>query len=519
VPWNIWNPNGVNKAQVAYLSIPLLVDSTTTEYVVDGNIVGDLGKYGVKIPMANEGLKVSFGAEWRSESANFSPDLTSQEGTAGGAGGPTPPVAGEFTVKEVFTEFTLPIADHVAFADSLSLLGGYRYSDYSEGFKTNTFKIGMEWAPVQDIKFRGSFQRAVRAPNIAELYSPQSVQLDGTSDPCAAPVSPATSLLPKPQQVLTNGVTYAQCLATGVTAQTWGHINGNSAGQYNGLTGGNPNLTPETALTYSVGFVLQPHWVPSLNLTVDYFDIKVEDTIGGIGADNILNQCISSGVGCDAIHRDAHGSLWLTPEGYVSDTNVNFGSLVMKGIDVKANYTQDLATFGKISFSLQGTKLIALDTQPLNNGPAYNCVGLYGAVCGNPVPAWRSIFSTTWSTPWDSLDVTARWRYTGPASDGLSSSYGALQGTFVPATQHFDAVSYFDLSASFAVYKTLKMQLGVNNVLDKNPPVATSGTPEGAESACPAGAGGAFGGCNGNTYPGTYDVLGRYIYANLTVQF
>jgi iron complex outermembrane recepter protein len=519
VPWNIWTPNGVTAAAVNYLSIPLLVDSTTTEYVVDGNIVGDMGKYGIKIPMANEGLKVSFGAEWRSESANFSPDLTSQEGTAGGAGGPTNPVAGEFTVKELFTEFTLPIADHMPFADSLSLLGGYRYSDYSEGFKTNTYKIGAEWAPVQDVKFRGSFQRAVRAPNIAELYSPQSVQLDGTSDPCAGSVSAATAGLPKPQQVLTNGVTYAQCLQTGVTDATWGHINGNSAGQYNGLVGGNPALTPETALTYAVGFVLQPHWVPSLNLTVDYFDVKVEDTIGGIGANNILNQCISTDSSCNLIHRDDHGSLWLTNNGYVIDTNINFGSLVTKGIDVKLNYTQDLAALGKLAFSMQGTKLIALDTQPLDNGPAYNCVGLYGASCGNPVPAWRSIFSTTWSTPWDSLDVTMRWRYTGPVSDELSSNYGALSGAFVPATQHFDAVSYFDLSASFALYKTMSMQLGVNNILDKDPPVTTSGTPEGAESACPAGAGGAAGGCNGNTYPGTYDVLGRYIYAHVTVQF
>ncbi len=91
-----------------------------------------------------------------------------------------PPISGEFTVKEAFTEMRLPLASHLPGADDLSIEGGYRYSKYSEGFTTNTYKIGLDWAPVRDVRLRGSFQRAVRAPNIGELFTPQAVGLDGS---------------------------------------------------------------------------------------------------------------------------------------------------------------------------------------------------------------------------------------------------------------------------------------------------------------------------------------------------
>jgi iron complex outermembrane recepter protein len=516
VPWNIWVPHGVTPAAEAYLAIPLLVDATTTEYVVSGDVVGDLGHYGVKIPMADEGMKVSVGAEWRSESANFNPDYESQLGNAGGSGGPTVPIAGEFTVKEVFAEFTLPIADHMFMADSLSLLGGYRYSDYSEGFKTNTYKIGMEWAPIRDVKLRGSFQRAVRAPNIAELFSPTAVVLDGSTDPCAGAIFNPAAPLASQTIGSASGATRAQCAAMGVSAAQYGAVAVSPAGQYNGFTGGNPGLTPETALTYSVGLVIQPTFLPTFNFTIDYFDIKVENTIGPIGADTILSNCLVAGTAaspfCAAVHRDAGGTLWRTPAGFVDDLNVNIGSLSTKGVDFKANYTLDMASFGKLTFMDEGTKLIQLDTQPLTGGPSFNCAGFFGVTCGNPAPDWRNVFSTTWATPWDALDVTARWRYFGTVSSEQTSSDPQLAGNALPQTAHIDAFSYFDLTAQFKVYKTLSLQLGVNNILDKAPPIETTGG-HGFGSDCPTVQ------CNGNTYGGVYDPLGRFFFAHATVQF
>ena len=184
VPWNIWTPNGVTPAAT---NVP--VDpadpgqATVTEYVANGSVTGDLGKYGVKLPSADSGLQLNVGAEWRQENANFLPDLESQLGSAAGSGGPMPPVSGSFTVREAFTEMRLPLASHVAGADDLAFEGGYRYSKYSLGFNTNTYKLGLEWAPVRDIRLRGSYQRAVRAPNIGELFTPQAVGLDGRARP------------------------------------------------------------------------------------------------------------------------------------------------------------------------------------------------------------------------------------------------------------------------------------------------------------------------------------------------
>jgi len=511
VPWNIWTPNGVTPAATNYLSIPLITNAVTTEELVDGSVTGDLGAYGLKIPMADEGVKLNFGAEWRSESSAFSPDLQSQLGDAAGGAGPTPPVSGGFTVKELFTEIGVPIASHLPGADSLAFDAGYRYSDYSEGFKTNTYKFGLEWAPVPDTRLRASYQRAVRAPNVLELFSPPAVILDGTTDPCAGTAA----------QIAARGITQAQCALTGVSAAQFGNIGANSASQYLGLLGGNPDLQPEKSDTYSVGVVLQPRWVPNLTMSVDWFEIKVLNTIGAIGEDTILQNCLATGAPtfCGAIHRDQNGSLWKTQQGFVTDTNVNFGSLMTKGIDVKMNYHTPLPSAGSLSFALEGTRLLNLDIEPLTGGPAYDCTNLFGSICGAPSPSWRHVFNTTWSTPWDALDVTLRWRYIGKADSELSSADPQLSGTGNPSTSHIPAYNYLDLTARFNLYKGLSLQLGVNNVADKDPPlVASAGG--GFASDCPVIASGPTGGsCNGNTFPGTYDAVGRFFFAHVTAQF
>jgi outer membrane receptor protein involved in Fe transport len=470
VPWNIWVPNGVTKAATTYLSIPLLIDATVTEYIAEGNLVGDLGTYGIKLPTADEGVKISIGSEYRDESAAFQPDEESLLGNAAGSGGPSTPVSGGFTVKEVYGEFTAPLADHAPFADTLALDGGYRYSSYSEGFKTNTFKAGLVWAPIHDVKMRASFDRAVRAPNIGELYSPQVVGLDGSTDPCAGAAVGQTT----PGTGTVNGNTFAQCARTGVTLAQFGHINANSANQYNGLLGGNPDLKPETANTWSAGLVLQPSFVPNFSASFDYFDIKLVGTVAGVGADNILNNCVQNGSYCNDIHRDSNGSLFKSNDGYVIDTSTNIGSLSTRGIDVKANYSIPLNAFGKLAFALEGTKLITLDTQNQTGGSSYNCAGYYGVTCGNPNPAWRSVLNTTWTTPWDGLEVNLRWRYFGTVSSQYTSPLAPLTGSNAnPSTEHIDAYSWFDLSASFALVDNVRLRLGVNNILDKSPPIVS----------------------------------------------
>jgi iron complex outermembrane recepter protein len=505
VPWNIWVPNGVTKAALNYLSIPLLVDATTVEYVASGSVTADMGKWNIKSPFADEGIKANVGSEYRSESAVFSPDLASQQGNAEGSGGPTVPVAGNYHVREIFTEVGIPLLDHKPMAESLALELGYRWSDYSLGFNTNTYKIGGEWAPVSDFRVRASYSRAVRAPNIAELFAPRAVALDGSTDPCAGPTPTPTA---------------AQCALTGVSAAQYGNIGANSASQYNGLAGGNPNLTPEKSDTYSAGIVITPHFLHDFSMSFDYFNIKLQDTIGAIGADTIINNCIATGnpVFCGAINRDANGSLFKTQQGFVRDTNVNFGSLTTRGVDAKMNYRLPIDNFGSVIFNLEGTRLINLGTQPLTDGPAYDCAGYYGTTCGAPNAKWRHVFNTTWATPWSGFDLTARWRFISGSDSEQISPDPQLAGNPLPLTQHIKPFSYFDLSADLSLYKMFKLQLGVNNVLDKDPPIIPSSSTTLFPSDCPTITPNGSS-CNGNTFPGTYDSLGRFFFARVTAQF
>ena len=506
VPWNLWVPKGVTPAALAFLSVPLLDEGTVTEYVADGSVTGDLGKYGVKLPTADQGLQVNVGAEWRQESITYLPDYLDQQGSAAGSGGATPPIVGGFNVREVFTEMRLPLASHVPGADDLAIEGGYRYSKYSEGFDTNTYKIGLDWAPVRDVRLRGSYQRAVRAPNIGELFAPQAVGLDGSVDPCAAPLATATTL--------TNGETLAQCERSGVKPTQFGNIAPNSASQYNGLLGGNPKLNPEIADTYTIGLVLSPRMVPNLTLSFDYFDIKIKDVIGAIGGNTILNDCLTQAQFCNDVHRDSGGSLWRTQNGYIIDTTVNEGQLKTEGLDVKASYRQPLGGLGSTLFSLEGTRLQSLQTTPVAGGASYDCTGLWGPICGGGNPKWRSVFNVTWSTPWDGLDLNLRWRYFGSDEVEFTSTNPFLAGSPYMPLAHIPAYSWFDLTGTFNVYKNVRLELGVNNIADKNPPLAVGG-------ACTTSSGGGNAGanCNGNTFPGVYDSMGRYLFATITAQF
>src|SRR5690606_25733291 len=171
VPWNIWTPGGVTADQLNYLQIPLIQTGKTTEKILNASVTGDLGAYGVQLPTAKSGLMVNVGAEYREESSDLIPDASYQTGDGAGQGGATLPIGGGYRVKDLFFEARLPILEDMRLADSLSAEAGYRYSDYSTDWETDTYKLGLEWAPIQGLRARASFQRAVRVPNVAELYS------------------------------------------------------------------------------------------------------------------------------------------------------------------------------------------------------------------------------------------------------------------------------------------------------------------------------------------------------------
>ncbi|HEY2781420.1 MAG TPA: TonB-dependent receptor [Steroidobacteraceae bacterium] len=505
VPYNIFALGQVTPAALGYLQVPGIQTGNIVQTVVDANFTADLGKYGVQIPLASSGLKVNFGAEWRDVTAQTNPDAEFQSGDLAGSGGPIPPTSGGIISREAFVEARMPLIDDHFMAQSLAFETGYRYSDYNLGFKTNTYKLGLEWSPINDIRLRGSFQRAVRAPNIVELFAPAAVGLDGNQDPCASPNPTATA---------------AQCVRAGVPTGAY-PVFGNSANQYNGLLGGNPALKPETALTSSFGIGWTPSFVPNLRMQIDYFNIKIENLITTIGSNQILQECTQNGLLCDNIHRDADFSLWESNNGYVVDSLQNIGALETRGIDVDISYGFDVGPAGKIRTNLIGTYVDLYKITPIGNDPStsFNCAGLYGDECSsgaqtsNPIFRWRHTLRTTWSTPWDGLDLTVSWRYfTGMKLDELSPQAnlavaGSVAGGQISSSDaSIKAYNYLDLSAAIKVADKITFRLGVNNVFDKDPPVI-GGT------NLPGVAG------NGNTFPQVYDSLGRFIFGQITAQF
>jgi iron complex outermembrane receptor protein len=499
VPWNIFQNDQVSPEALAYLQTPGFIRAEAEQQISHADFTGDLTNW-IKLPSAETGLVVNLGAEYRDESTEFRPDTAFTTGDLAGQGGATNATLGGYNAKDAFMEARLPLVEGRTGIQSLSVEAGYRYSEYSTGFDTDTYKYGLDWAPIESLRFRGSFQHAVRAPNVGELFATQSVALDGTTDPCDGQAGDGLSNGPT--------ATLEQCMLTGMTAAQYGNVPENSAAQYNGLLGGNPVLTPETSDTVSFGFVWRPSFA-NLTVAIDYFDIDVEDTISSVNggnADVYINSCLAGQASfCSLIQRDQFGSLWILPTGFITDTSLNLGGLTTQGYDIQASYGLDIGEH-RLGFNLVGTLLEDLSTAPLPDGDFYDCAGLYGGICGVPAPEWRHALRTTWSTPWAGLDVSATWRYFSSVDLDKTSSDSQLSAPVALTDASFDAVDYIDLTAAITFADNYTFRVGANNVLDEAPPLV-------GQANCPAGI------CSGNTFSQVYDTLGRQVFMSLTVDF
>jgi iron complex outermembrane receptor protein len=518
VPLNIFQVGGITTAQYNSVAGTQVESGFTQEQIVEGTITGDLGQYGIKSPFSTDGVGVAFGADYRRESLGLQVDPITQVGGFAGSGGPTNPAAGAFDVKELYTEVRAPLVQDQPFFKSLEFDGGYRYSHYNTAAgDTNTYKLALDWAPTQDILFRGSFNRAVRAPNAVELFTPRSPGLFTGADPCAAKV------------ILPGSSLYAGCVASGATPAQLaaGSIPQCPAGQCGAEIGGNPTLKPESADTYGAGVVLTPRFMPGFSLSVDYFKIKVNNAItaGYGGAGSEVGQCVSTAnpFYCGLIHRDpVLGSIWANG-GLVDEYNVNSGALETSGFDFDMNYRlkfSDLGVgdWGGLSFNFVGTYTEHLITTPVS-GPlsvgSFDCAGLYGAVCGTPAPKWRSKLRITWTPSNLPITLSGQWRYIGGVGLDINQSNPLLQGgdsccfDTVPSEAHIQAYNYFDFAGTWRVKDRYTFRAGVNNVFDVGPPLIDTGNL--GLSVLPFG--------NGNTYPNLYDSLGREFFFGVTADF
>jgi outer membrane receptor protein involved in Fe transport len=489
VPYNPWKLGAVTAAQLAYLQVGGFEKGSAQQSVYGGSVSSDLGDYGVKFPAAKSGVAVAFGYERRTEKIDLDTDVVVSTGSLSGSGGPTPPISGKYTVNDYFAEVRAPLVEGAPMADLISVNGSFRRSSYSTNVDTNTYGIGADWAPNKLFRLRGSYQDAVRAANLVELFQAQGNNLFDGTDPCAGPTPTASA---------------AQCARTGVTAAQYGNIQLSPAGQYNYLQGGNPGLQPEKAKTYTVGFVLTP--MKNFSATLDYFDIKVDKIINKVDPTTTLNQCLTNGSFCNLVQRDRLGTLWLLDNGRIIATNQNLGSTATSGFDVSANYDHTLPEkWGKLNLNYVGTYLRKLETEEIPGLGKYDCVGYYGSSkCGGPNPEWRHHLRATWMTPWD-VNLLVGYRFADAVKIQESSSQTLLAGAFPATDERLHSANYIDIAGTWMVTKQFTLLGGINNLFDRDPPITSSQGPS------------VFG--NGNTFPGSYDTLGRKIFVSGTYKF
>ena len=511
VPLNIFQALGKGISPQAFNYV--LADAFTTgesrQQIVEGTVTGDLGHYGLKSPWAADGVGVSFGADYRRDSLVENFDSEQQSGDLSGSGGQSLPTAGSINVKELFGEIRVPLAHDLPFIQDLTFDAGYRFSHYNLAGDTNTYKFGVEYKPVQDLLLRASYNRAVRAPNITELFAPQITGLAVFTDPCASDTG--TPLAP-----------LAQCLNTGLKPAQYGNLGQCPSGQCDARFGGNPTgLKPEVSDTYSFGGVFTPHFLPGFSASIDYFHIKVNGVISaGVAPPNvILQSCLASASSpyCALIHRDPVTGGLDTAQGYVDQLEANAGFLATDGIDATLNYHYPLpewwhgSSAGSLDLSFVGTWTDHLTTQPFVGGGTYDCAGLYGPTCGVPTPHFRTDTRITWNTP-IKLSVSLRWRYNGPVDLDIIQENPLLNTgrvSNVPNEASIKSYSYFDLAVTYKVRDGLVLRGGVNNLLDTDPPLVDANNL--AISGPPFG--------NANTFPGFYDSLGRNVFVGLTANF
>jgi outer membrane receptor protein involved in Fe transport len=549
VPINVFGAEGsITPEQVAFLNAESSVRTITSLAQARATISGD---FGAALPWAEDAISFAIGGEYRQYQASVRADTLGQSGDLGGAGGATPTTIGGFDVYEAFGELVAPLVQDKPFFQSLTLEAGIRYSHYTvespnrPKFNTTTWKAGGSWEPISSIKVRGNYSRAVRAPNISELFSPQNTGLTSLSnDPCASLNDNNQVIRPAP-----TGTLRSVCLAQGAPTFTLGNIPQPTAGQANITTGGNLNLRPEKSNSYTIGVVLQPEFIPGFSLSVDYYNIKLTGAITTPTTGDLINACFGAPdaagnyspaagaentVACTQIRRNQltgglAGDPSVVPGLFGALTNL--GKIKTNGVDLTMNYNTDLG-FAKLALSFAGNwthenrflsnSLVPVD--PINN-PFRNCVGYISVNCGSLQPEFSWTQRTTFT--FDNVDLSLLWRhisafqqepldrdfgngpvYSGPLPSNSSPLPGApALGSFGNRNLGFiEAYDYFDLATRIGVGDNLTFTFTVANLFDKKPPL--TGQDIGTTSFN-----------SGNTFPSTYDALGRSYRVSARLRF
>ena len=498
VPLNIFNGNGApyrdtgvpmtgaaSKAALDYVRANYYSSQTTEHHSASASVSGSIDA--VKLASADEPLGLAFGADWNEFTSSFRPDDLTQYGGAMGQGGTAPPLSGRVDSTEFFAEGYLPLVTGKAGIENLALEFGARFSDTNLAGSFETWKAGLEYTPTAGYRFRAMVQKAVRAPNIGEQYSPLSFGLtEVRSDPCAgaAPV--------------TNPTLRAKCLAQGAPVSQIGSIRAPAAQQAASIGGGavalGVQLDPEEADTFTVGLQINPESIPGLSASLDYYNIEITGGIGSYGAQEILDNCFTNNLNefCSLIKRNPIGELEGDGFGIIQDIR-NLSELTAKGIDYSVGYNVELGEY-KVALGLSGSHTLESNFASAPGAPVIECEGVYGDTCGNPTPTDRATLSV--GVTWRSLSATAFVRHISSVDVQARKDDPDQKGRSIYLIENIPSYNYLDLSVSWRWNDALRVTLAAQNLLDKE--VTVVGNIPGGNTSP-------------NAYVDTYDPLGpRY---------
>lgn len=464
---------------------------------------------GAAFDMAAGPVDFALGFEWRHASAAYVPDSFLSSGDVSGWNSARP-TSGSQSVTEFFGEIRVPLLADMLAIKQLDLNAAFRYSDYSIGSDDAvwTYSSGIEWAVNDDLSFRGQFQHAIRAPNIGELFGGQGSDGPTAIDPCGSS---------QPSSGQTQSVRDL-CIATGVPSDAVFTDAVQPSPFLRQIRGGNPELNPEESDTTTLGVIYQPSQIEGLALSLDYFNITLDDAIaplGGGGIQNVLDLCYSTlqnseSIYCQAINRDPLTGQIAAPT-YVFTANANIGGIETTGFDFNASYSFEsqfglFASGSRWTINTSWTYTEDFTTTPIQELPGLTneCVGTWGGTCGQPLPEWKGTTRVTWQTGDATLSLRARY-IDELTTDRIVVPQG--RGETPPDASSFtsptiDSYVYFDLTGGYRFSEELEITLGIRNLLSEEPPVLGDLNLGGA-----------------NTIPATYDIQGRVMFAALKAKF
>ena len=473
---NLFGGAEISQACQDYVTLQAKNLTVVEQGVIEAVVTGDL----FDLPAGT--VQSAFGASFRETSFDFLPDSGLQPGLVAGFNEQLP-VDGRLNYTDLFAEVSVPLLNDLPAMQSLSTTLGFRTTDNNAFGRDESWKVTFDWTVNDSLRARGGFQHAIRSPNINELYAPQLNNFPNITDqdPCNFNSDQRTG----------DDAAQVQALCAAQAAVAGAASFSQPFGQAVGIVGGNPDLEPEQADSWSVGLVWQPEsgnaLLQRMGFTVDYFSIELDDVVANVPAVTIITRCFNAeganptfsadNEWCQMFDRDQSNGRITNLQQFQRNQSV----WELSGIDATVNWGMDVGP-GELDFMMLASWLEKFDQQTTSVDPFNDFAGTIGNTTGSAAPEFRGTLLTTYNM--DSFQVQATTRYIS------SMSHSALVTNPGATATGTDATWYLDLAGRYYLTDNITLRAGINNVANQGPRLYTPNI-------------------QANTDPSTFDVLGR----------